>query len=108
MFKTDYEALSARLKALAHPERLFILDALRHGSKCVCQLEALLDKPQPYVSQQLRLLREAGLICDKKQGQNVFYSICNSEVIRWLDAVLGPIGDEHALDEPAIACASLK
>ena len=74
MHSTDYELLSARLKLLAHPERLRILDAIRRDSECVCHLEALLGKPQPYVSQQLRLLRDAGVIVDEKQGQNVFLS----------------------------------
>ena len=59
-----YDELSARLKLLAHPERLRILDAVRRGRECVCHLEVLLGKPQPYVSQQLRLLRDAGIIAD--------------------------------------------
>lgn len=108
MSKTNYEALSARLKVLAHPERLRILDVLRHDPECVCHLEALLGKPQPYVSQQLRLLREAGVICGEKQGQNVFYNICDPEIARWLDVVLGPIGDERALDELVAACVCPK
>ena len=87
---------------LEHPERLRILDALRREPECVCHLEALLGKPQPYVSQQLRLLREAGVICDQKQGQNVFYAVCDSEVDAWLDVMLGPVNairgrqDRHA------------
>ena len=64
---TDYDSVSDRLKLLAHPERLRILDAVRRDAECVCHLEALLGKPQPYVSQQLRLLRDAGLIEDRKQ-----------------------------------------
>jgi DNA-binding transcriptional ArsR family regulator len=60
----------------------------------VCHLEALLDKPQPYVSQLLRMLREAGLIEDRKQGQNVFYWLKDQEVRNWLDAVLGPVAGE--------------
>lgn len=103
MDRTDYEVLSARLKVLAHPERLHILDALRREPECVCHLEVLLGKPQPYVSQQLRLLREAGVISDDKQGQNVFYRICDAEMCVWLDVVLGPISttafnaDRHEL-----------
>jgi len=89
-----YDELSARLKLLAHPERLRILDAVRRGCECVCHLEVLLGKPQPYVSQQLRLLRDAGIIADEKQGQNVFYRL-NDETVRiWLDAVLGPADGE--------------
>lgn len=91
MDRPDYESLSARLKVLAHGERLRILDVLRREPECVCHLEALLDKPQPYVSQQLRLLRDAGVIRDEKVGQNVFYRVCDTEVLAWLDAVLGPV-----------------
>jgi DNA-binding transcriptional ArsR family regulator len=90
----DYEILSNRLKLLAHPERLRILDAIRRDAECVCHLEALLGKPQPYVSQQLRLLREAGLIEDRKQGQNVYYWLNDKDVRAWLDAVLGPAEGE--------------
>lgn len=97
MDRPDYESLSARLKVLAHPERLRILDVLRREPECVCHLEALLGKPQPYVSQQLRLLREAGVICDEKQGQNVFYRVCDAQVLAWLDAVLEPI-NQYVLD----------
>lgn len=93
----DYELVSVRLKLLAHPERLRILDAVRRDAECVCHLEALLGKPQPYVSQQLRLLRDAGLIEDRKQGQNVYYWLKDSEVRTWLDAVLGPVGTEQPL-----------
>jgi len=92
---TDYEALSSRLKLLAHPERLRILDVLRRDAECVCHLEALLGKPQPYVSQQLRFLRQAGLIADEKEGQNVYYRLVDSEVAHWLDQMLGPAVGEH-------------
>lgn len=105
--KTDYEALSSRLKLLAHPERLRILDVLRRDAECVCHLEALLGKPQPYVSQQLRFLRQAGLIVDEKEGQNVYYRLVDPEVVRWLDQVLGPAQGEHpamAAHKRVIAC----
>jgi DNA-binding transcriptional ArsR family regulator len=107
----DYESLSARLKVMAHPERLRILDALRREPECVCHLEALLSKPQPYVSQQLRLLREAGVINDEKQGQNVFYRICDAEVMTWLEVVLGPVSADantRSRHEPVTACTCPK
>jgi DNA-binding transcriptional ArsR family regulator len=103
----DYETVSSRLKLLAHPERLRILDVLRREAECVCHLEALLGKPQPYVSQQLRFLRQAGLIVDEKEGQNVYYRLVDPEVMRWLDQVLGPAtGEDPALTahKQVIAC----
>jgi DNA-binding transcriptional ArsR family regulator len=111
MATIDYEGLSTRLKLLAHPERLRILDAVRRDSECVCHLEALLGKPQPYVSQQLRLLRDAGVIIDEKQGQNVFYRLCDDAVRAWLDVVLGPVTGEHpemAQHKRVIACVCPK
>ena len=103
----DYETVSSRLKLLAHPERLRILDVLRRDAECVCHLEALLGKPQPYVSQQLRFLRQAGFIVDEKEGQNVYYRLVDTEVIRWLDQMLGPVTGEHpamAAHKRLIAC----
>jgi ArsR family transcriptional regulator len=107
----NYETVSSRLKLLAHPERLRILDVLRRNAECVCHLEALLDKPQPYVSQQLRFLRQAGLIVDEKEGQNVFYRLVDPEVFGWLTQILGPIEGEHpemAQHKKLIACACPK
>ncbi len=107
MDRPDYESLSARLKVLAHAERLRILDVLRREPECVCHLEVLLDKPQPYVSQQLRLLRDAGVICDEKQGQNVFYRVCDAQVLAWLDAVLGTLDTQagaYNRHQPVKAC----
>ena len=91
----DYEMLSSRLKLLAHPERLRILDVLRRDAECVCHLEALLGKPQPYVSQQLRFLRQSGLIVDEKEGQNVYYRLADEQIATWLELVLGPLVGEH-------------
>lgn len=107
MSDIDYETLSARLKLLAHPERLRILDALRRDAECVCHLEALLGKPQPYVSQQLRILRDAGVITDEKQGQNVFYRLTDAQLHAWLAVILGDAhGDipELTRHKQVIAC----
>ena len=107
----DYTALSGRLKLLAHPERLRICDALRRDAECVCHLEALLGKPQPYVSQQLRILRDAGVIQDEKDGVNVFYRLVDAEIIAWLEVVLGPVQGEHpgmARHKQVIACTCPK
>jgi len=87
----DYNRLSERFKLLSHPERLRILDAVRHEPECVCHLSALLEKPQPYVSQQLRVLREAGFILDENDGVNVYYRLSDAEIASWLDVALGPV-----------------
>ena len=56
-----YKNAALRLKALAHPVRLQILDMLRADDEvCVCHMEAAFGKRQAYISQQLMVLREAG------------------------------------------------
>jgi DNA-binding transcriptional ArsR family regulator len=74
-------------KLLAHPARLAILDALRTGEECVCHLEALLGYRQAYLSQQLAVLREAGLISDSRDGWNIYYRVAAPEIYTILDAV---------------------
>jgi ArsR family transcriptional regulator len=91
----EYEQLANRIKLLAHPERLRILDVLRREAECVCHLEVLLDKPQPYVSQQLRVLREAGVIQNEQVGHNVYYRLIDPEIATWLAEILGPAEGEH-------------
>jgi ArsR family transcriptional regulator len=91
----NYRRLAAMLKLLAHPERLRILDVLRRDVECVRHLELLLAKPQPYVSQQLRLLREVGVIVDEKEGNNVFYRLVDPQIAAWLDTIIGSVDPAH-------------
>jgi DNA-binding transcriptional ArsR family regulator len=92
--KNDSHSQLARLfRLLSHPVRLRILDELRRKEACVCHLQAVLRRPQPYVSQQLRLLREAGVVTDSKDGLNVYYHLADRRVERLLEDTLGPPGE---------------
>ena len=91
MTDSDYNYLAKRLKLMAHPERLRMLDVLRRSPECVCHLEALLGRPQPYISQQVRLLHRAGVLRSEKRGQNTFYRVSDPEMLSWLNQVLGPV-----------------
>ena len=95
MMNIDYKETANKIKLLAHPERLRILDVVRREPECVCHLIALLDKPQPYVSQQLGLLRKAGIIEDEKDGLNVYYRLADEEIAVWLNDILGVAIGEH-------------
>ena len=75
------------LKALTHPARLAILEILRSGEECVCHMEAALGYRQAYLSQQLAVLREAGIIEDRRDGWNIFYRVIRPEIYAVLDAV---------------------
>ena len=85
-----YTRRARLLKALAHPVRLQILDILRHGDEYVCHLEAVLGRRQSYISQQLMILRDVGLVDSHKDGLHVFYRLVDSAMIPLLESALGP------------------
>lgn len=88
------------LKALAHPARLRLLNALRENEECVCHLTALLHQRQAYVSQQLMFLRRAGLIEDRKDGLRIYYRIKDPRVFDVLDAANALAGVNEIRAEP--------
>jgi ArsR family transcriptional regulator len=94
---TVYKQQTALFKALAHPVRLRILDLLAQEEACVCHLTAALGRRQPYVSQQLMVLREAELVTDRKDGLMVYYRLRDDGV---RDLV---VAGRAALDLPAPA-----
>ena len=63
------------LKALAHPSRLFIVDELSRGEKCVCELTEMIGADVSTVSKHLSLLKNAGIVQDEKRGLQVFYHL---------------------------------
>ncbi|HCJ10101.1 MAG TPA: ArsR family transcriptional regulator [Clostridiales bacterium] len=84
---SDLDVMSARLfKAFAHPVRVALLEALRSGPKCVCELVPLLDVEQPSASNHLSMLRSEGLIVGHKEGRRVIYRLTDDTVPRLLDA----------------------
>ncbi|MER3481090.1 MAG: transcriptional regulator [Meiothermus sp.] len=72
-------------KALGHPVRLAILDALREGEKSVNQLVEELELEQPSVSQQLSVLRQRGFLQARKEGTSVYYRTTDPTVYAFLD-----------------------
>jgi ArsR family transcriptional regulator len=88
-----YQTKADLFQILSHPVRLQILDELRRREACVCHLQAVTGRPQAYVSQQLRILREAELVVDMKEGQNVFYHLRDEDVRLLLQDALGQASD---------------
>ncbi len=101
---THYEQLAARFKALAHPVRLQILDMLRSGEACVCHMETALGKRQAYISQQLMVLRDAGLVDARREGLQVFYRLTDDVTAGLLDTLLGPIGGHERVPLKGCPC----
>ena len=86
--KMRVAALAARLKELADPTRLRMLDLLAHQMEplCVCDITSQFDQNQPTISHHLKLLRRAGLIACEKRGIWAFYWVTD-EGRRCLQAV---------------------
>lgn len=70
-----YESQAKILKALAHPTRLFVVDELSRGERCVCELTDLIGVEMPTVSRHLSQLKDAGILEDEKRGSQVFYRL---------------------------------
>lgn len=94
------ESTATLFRVLMHPTRLAILDLLRHGEECVCHMEAHLGKRQAYISQQLMVLREAGLVQDRREGWNSYYYVVKPEVYAVIDAARALAGVAVAANEP--------
>ena len=82
-----FETEARLLALLAHPIRLQIVDLLRHGEVCVCDMQAALNQRQAYVSQHLMTLREAGLVTCRKDGLRVYYQLNDPRILHMLDQV---------------------
>jgi ArsR family transcriptional regulator len=72
----------AVFKALSDETRLRILKLLEGGELCVCDIVAALDTSQPRASFHLAALKEAGLICDRREGRWIHYNMDNSDIFR--------------------------
>lgn len=71
-----YIAAQAQIfKALGHPSRLLMVDALRHGEQCVCDLQALVGGDMSTISKHLSVLRDAGVVLTEKRGTNIYYRL---------------------------------
>ena len=101
-----YDLQAQFLKVLTHPTRIAILMILRDGEHCVCHMEAHLGLRQAYISQQLSVLREAGLIQDRREGWNIFYRATDARVYAVLDAVQKITGQSLTdLHQDAVHCS---
>jgi DNA-binding transcriptional ArsR family regulator len=80
-----YTRQAQLFRALSHPVRLRILGILARQEACVCHLTAVLGQRQPYVSQQLASLREAGLVTDRRDGTLIYYRLADDHLATLLD-----------------------
>lgn len=80
------EAVAA-MKALGNPERLLLLCQMSQGEVSVGDLEAALGIQQPTLSQQLGVLRRAGVVATRREGKKVFYSVADPRLLALLQTL---------------------
>ena len=97
--KARYQAKAKIIKAMSHPTRLFIVDELSKGERCVCKLTEMIGDDISTVSKHLSVLKNAGLISDEKRGTQVFYSLrcpCILEFFSCVESALKTNAKEQA------------
>lgn len=85
--ETQIKAEAEIFKAMADPCRLKILSLLREGELCVCEIMVGVDRPQSSTSHHLSILKEAGLIRERKNGRWSRYRLSEGAVIEMLNLV---------------------
>ena len=96
--KAAAEARAKVIKALAHPTRLFMVDELSRGERCVCELTEMVGADVSTVSKHLAVLRRAGIVRDDKRGSQVFYRLrvpCILNFFGCVEAVLAEAARER-------------
>ncbi|MBS3752689.1 MAG: winged helix-turn-helix transcriptional regulator [Anaerolineales bacterium] len=99
--ETITERISELFKILGHPARLDILLEIGRREACVCHLEAMLDQRQAYISQQLMVLRDAGLLSTRQEGRYVFYNLRDPETLTLIHKARKMLGLPEAPERTA-------
>lgn len=63
------------LKAISDPKRLRVVDMLSCGELCACEILEAFQVTQPTLSHDMRVLIEANLVCERREGKNTYYSL---------------------------------
>ena len=75
------------LKALAQPTRLKIIEFLRDGERCVCEIFPAIGEEQSNTSRHLVLMLTAGILSRRKEGLKIYYAIKHPEILKIVDIV---------------------
>jgi DNA-binding transcriptional ArsR family regulator len=85
------EARARVIKAMAHPTRLFIVDELSRGERCVCEITEMVGSDISTVSKHLAILKNVGIVQDSRRGSQVWYRLrcpCVTSFFECVESVL--------------------
>ncbi len=93
-----YAGRARIIKAMSHPVRLFIIDELSQGEKCVAELTGMVGLDISTVSKHLSILKNAGILASDKRGAKVFYLLrvpCITNFFGCVEAVMRSTAEEQ-------------
>jgi len=93
------------LKALAQPTRLKILELLRHGERCICEIVPAINGEQSNISRHISLMQRNHLVTTRKDGVKVMVSVKDPEIFKILDRVNAIL--RHQMNEQRELVSSL-
>ncbi|MGB9004368.1 MAG: metalloregulator ArsR/SmtB family transcription factor [Candidatus Aminicenantales bacterium] len=99
--KSRYKSKADIMKALGHPTRLFIVDELTRGKRCVCELTEMVGDDISTVSRHLSVLKSAGIVADEKRSNQIFYSLrvpCVARFFSCVESVQKSSSARHAVE----------
>lgn len=102
---TIFERHAKLFHALSDPRRLRIIDMLRGGERCVCDLQGDLDCAQSLLSFHLKTLRDAGLVTTRKDGRWAYYALSTDGLLH-AEQAIGALGRSKAVQRrlPVSCC----
>lgn len=92
---------------MAHPTRLFIVDELSRGERCVCELTDMVGADISTVSKHLTVLKNAGILRDEKRGSQVWYSLrcpCVMSFFNCVEEVITTTAEEELQNTKCTNC----
>lgn len=91
--ETMYSNIAMILKSIADPKRLQIVDMLSCGELCACEILQAFQITQPTLSYNMKLLVDAGVVNERREGKNIYYSL-NQPVLQRLQRTLAHVCSE--------------
>ena len=101
--RTDLVRAADLFHALSDRTRLSILQRLRFGERCVCDLTDALDAAQSRLSFHLKVLKEAGLVTDRREGRWMYYTL-NGEALAEMGELLEALASAPSAAERRSGC----
>lgn len=95
-----FDDIASVVKVLAHSGRLKIIHLLRHHTLTVSQITSMLAERQAYVSQQLMILKEAGVVEASRSGKEMYYKLADPRITSAIDSLHSLVSEAPLTPSP--------